>query len=408
MTHNQQQFDIIINGGGMVGLLLANALAPRKLSIAIIEAGEQQLTWKANNFDLRVSAITRASQQIFTTLNLWQEMAAMRISPFREMHVWDSTGDGVIHFDSAEIGQDCLGHIIENSVIQLVLRERLKNFDNIHWFQPAAPSQLEINEQQVSLTLDNGNEITARLIVGADGGQSWVRQQAGIAVQSTDYRQNAVVATVKTQLFHQETAWQRFMPTGPLAFLPLTDGYSSIVWSTTPEHAESLLAMDDDAFKHALAEGFDFQLGKILETSARAKFPLRGQHAKHYVKQHLVLIGDAAHTIHPLAGQGVNLGFADAATLAEVLIDSVKAKRDIGSLKTLRRYERWRKGDNLAMLSAMTGFKTLFGNNNAVLKTLRNNGLNITNSIAPVKNTIIRHAMGLAGDLPKLARCEPL
>ncbi len=408
MTHKQQQFDIIINGGGMVGLLLANALAMHKLSIAIIETGTRQPTWNREQFDLRVSAITRASQQIFTTLGIWQDMAAMRISPFREMHVWDSTGDGVIHFDSAEIGQDCLGHIIENSVIQLVLHQRLQSFDNVYLFQPASPSELQQNGERVVLTLDDEANITAKLLVGADGGQSWVRKQADIAVRATDYKQNAVVATVKTQLFHQETAWQRFMPTGPLAFLPLTDGYSSIVWSTTPEHADALLTMDDASFKQALAEGFDFKLGEILETSARAKFPLRGQHAKNYVKERLVLIGDAAHTIHPLAGQGVNLGFADAATLAEVLMDAVRANQDIGSLKALRRYERWRKGDNLAMLTAMTGFKTLFGNNNIALKSLRNTGLNITNNLLPVKNTIIRHAMGLDGDLPKLARSESL
>ena len=408
MTDNQQQFDIIINGGGMVGLLLANALAMHKLSIAIIESGTRQPAWNKDQFDLRVSAITRASQQIFTTLGVWQDMAAMRISPFREMHVWDSTGDGVIHFDSAEIGQDCLGHIIENSVIQLTLYQRLQSFDNVYWFQPASPSELQQSGERVVLTLDDEINITAKLLVGADGGQSWVRKQADIAVRATDYKQNAVVATVKTQLFHQETAWQRFMPTGPLAFLPLTDGYSSIVWSTTPEHADTLLSMDDESFKQALAEGFDFKLGEILETSARAKFPLRGQHAKNYVKERLVLIGDAAHTIHPLAGQGVNLGFADAATLAEVLMDAVRAKQDIGSLKALRRYERWRKGDNLAMLSAMTGFKTLFGNNNVALKSLRNTGLNITNNLLPVKNAIIRHAMGLDGDLPKLARSESL
>jgi len=408
MTDNQQQFDIIINGGGMVGLLLANALAMHKLSIAIIETGTRQPAWNKDQFDLRVSAITRASQQIFTTLGIWQDMATMRISPFREMHVWDSTGDGVIHFDSAEIGQDCLGHIIENSVIQLALYQHLQSFDNVYWFQPASPSELQLNGERVVLTLDDEANIAAKLLVGADGGQSWVRKQADIAVRATDYKQNAVVATVKTQLFHQETAWQRFMPTGPLAFLPLTDGYSSIVWSTTPAHADELLEMDDGSFKQALAEGFDYKLGEIIETSARAKFPLRGQHAKNYVKERLVLIGDAAHTIHPLAGQGVNLGFADAATLAEVLVDAVRAKQDIGSLKTLRRYERWRKGDNLAMLTAMTGFKTLFGNNNVALKSLRNTGLNIANNLLPVKNTIIRHAMGLDGDLPKLARRESL
>jgi len=408
MTDTHQQFDIVISGGGMVGLLLANALAPQGLSIAIIESSETLPGWNKTEFDMRVSAITRASQKILTTLGVWQDMADMRISPFREMHVWDSTGDGVIHFDSADIGQDCLGHIIENSVIQLALHQHLKTFNNIDWFQPATPSALVIDDEQVSLTLENEALITAKLLVGADGGQSWVRKQAGIAVRSTNYKQQAVVATVKTQLFHQETAWQRFMPSGPLAFLPLTDGYSSIVWSTTPEYADDLLAMDDNGFKQALAEGFDFKLGEILETSARAKFPLRAQHAQHYARERLVLIGDAAHTIHPLAGQGVNLGFADAATLAEVVVDAAKAKQDIGNLKILRRYERWRKGDNLAMLSAMTGFKNLFGNNNGVLKALRNTGLNITNNFSPVKNTIIRHAMGLEGDLPKLARSKPL
>jgi 2-octaprenylphenol hydroxylase len=408
MTDAHQQFDIVISGGGMVGLLLANALAPQGLSIAIIESSESQPGWNKDEVDMRVSAITRASQKILTTLGVWPGMAAMRISPFREMHVWDSTGGGVIHFDSADIGQDCLGHIIENNVIQLALHQHLKTFDNIYWFQPATPSALQIDAQQVSLTLDDEALITAKLLVGADGGQSWVRQQAGIAVRTTNYKQHAVVATVKTQLFHQETAWQRFMPTGPLAFLPLTEGYSSIVWSTTPEHADDLLSMNDDDFKQALAEGFDFKLGGILETSARAKFPLRAQHAQHYARERLVLIGDAAHTIHPLAGQGVNLGFADAATLAEVVVDALKAKQDIGNLKILRRYERWRKGDNLAMLSTMTGFKNLFGNNNGVLKVLRNTGLNITNNFSPMKNAIIRHAMGLEGDLPKLARSKPL
>jgi len=400
--------DIVINGAGMVGLLLANALAEHGLSIAIVEPAQQVPTWNQQQFDMRVSAITRASQHILTTLGIWQDIEAMRVSPFREMHAWDSTGDGVIHFDSADIGQAYLGHIIENSVIQTALYNHLKTFDNIHWFQPAVPAELAISQHNAVLLLDDQTQINARLIVGADGGRSWVREQAGITIQSTDYKQHAVVATVKTQLFHQETAWQRFLPTGPLAFLPLSDGYSSIVWSTTPDHAESLLAMDDDTFKQALAEGFGNKLGEIVETSERAKFPLRSQHAKQYVKDRLVLIGDAAHTIHPLAGQGVNLGFADAATLAEVILDTHKAGKDFASYKSLRRYERWRKGDNLAMLSAMTGFKTLFSNNNTVLKSLRNTGLNLTNNIAPIKNTIIRHAMGLEGDLPKLARRESL
>ena len=409
MSKNTKQYaDVIIAGGGMVGLVLANALAEHKLSIAIVESSEHKPAWNKEQFDLRTSAITRASQRILENIGVWSTMAAMRISPFREMHVWDATGDGSIHFDSADIGQDCLGHIIENSVIQLALYQQLQKRENVHWHQPAQPLELAFNDGDVSLQLDNDTMVNARIIIGADGGQSWIRQQAGIAVQGTDYKQHAVVATVKSERYHQDTAWQRFMPTGPLAFLPLTEGYSSIVWSTTPEHAASLIAIDDDTFKKALAEAFEFKLGDIIETSPRAGFPLRSQHARQYVQQRLALIGDAAHTIHPLAGQGANLGFADAATLAEVITDATQAGKDIGDYYVLRRYERWRKGENLAMLSAMTGFKSLFGNKNIFLKTIRNTGLNLTDSITPIKNIIIRHAMGLEGDLPKLARRQSL
>jgi 2-octaprenylphenol hydroxylase len=407
-TKPAESVDVVIAGGGMVGLVLANALAGHNLSVAIVESNKQPPTWDKAQFDLRTSAITRASQRILQSIGAWEAIAAMRISPFREMHVWDATGNGIIHFDSADIGQDCLGHIIENSVIQLALYQRLQSRGNIHWQQPAQPVDLAIGNDHVSLQLDNGATLNARLIVGADGGRSWVRQQAGIAVQANDYQQQAVVANVKSELYHRETAWQRFMPTGPLAFLPLTDGYSSIVWSTTPEHAAALIAMEDDEFKQALGEAFEFKLGAITQTSARAGFPLRSQHADHYVQQRLALIGDAAHTIHPLAGQGANLGFVDAATLAEVIVDATRARKDIGSYQLLRRYERWRKGDNLAMLTTMTGFKNLFSNSNRLLNVLRNTGLNLTNNVTPVKNLIIRHAMGLEGDLPRLARGQCL
>ena len=399
-----QHYDAIIVGGGMVGLVVAAALAKNRFNIAIVESSKQQPDWNSESFDLRVSAITRASQHILDSLGAWSKMESMRISPFRDMHVWDATGDGVIHFDSAEIGEPCLGHIIENSVIQTALYQVCQGFENIHWHQSVKPQQLMRGQKDIGLQLDNGELITATLVIGADGSNSWVRKTADIDINSTDYKQTAVVANVKTELSHQETAWQRFLPTGPLAFLPMSGGYSSIVWSTTPEQAEALLSMDEESFCKELAAAFDHKLGDILETSKRAKFPLRSQHAKQYVQDRLALVGDAAHTIHPLAGQGVNLGFADAASLAEILIDYKQKKKDFGSHHVLRRYERWRKGENLTMLTAMTGFKTLFSNKNSVLMTLRNTGLNITNSITPVKNIIIRNAMGLTGDLPEMAR----
>ena len=388
----------------MVGLVLAKALAEQNFNIAVIESSEHIPEWHPETFDLRVSAITRASQHILESLGAWPKIEAMRCSPFRDMHVWDATGDGVIHFDSAEIGESCLGNIVENSVIQSALYQACQLHSNIHWYQAVKPLDLIIEQSNTQLQLDNGVTLSAALIVGADGGNSWVRKMSAISVDSSDYKQTAVVATVKTELSHQETAWQRFLPTGPLAFLPLTDGYSSIVWSTTPKHAEELISMDDSSFCKELTKSFAHKLGNILETSNRMKFPLRSQHAQQYVKHRLALVGDAAHTIHPLAGQGVNLGFADAASLAEVLMNARIKNKDPGDILTLRRYERWRKGENLTMLTAMTGFKNLFSNENPVLSTIRNVGLNITDSITPVKNLIIRHAMGLAGDLPKLAR----
>jgi 2-octaprenylphenol hydroxylase len=408
LAQEQQKHDVIIVGAGMVGLVLAQALADHGLKIALVESNKQQAKWDEQHVGQRVSAITQASQHILEALGAWTTIEKMRISPFRDMHVWDATGDGVIHFDSAEIGKSYLGHIVENSAIQTALYNTCKNHDNISWHQPAKPEKITADKRQISLHLVGGSILDAKLIVGADGGNSWVRKSANIEVKSTDYKQTAVVATVKTQQHHKETAWQRFLPTGPLAFLPLNDGYSSIVWSTSPDNADELISMNDNIFCEELAKSFGHQLGNITETSTRAKFPLRSQHALQYTKDRLVLVGDAAHTIHPLAGQGVNLGFADAASLAEIIIDATLAKKDCGRLETLRRYERWRKGENLAMLTAMTGFKTLFSNENSFLTAIRNMGLNMTNSVAPVKNTIIRHAMGLSGDLPKLARNSSL
>ncbi|MDX1253090.1 MAG: UbiH/UbiF/VisC/COQ6 family ubiquinone biosynthesis hydroxylase [Gammaproteobacteria bacterium] len=399
-------YDIVITGAGMVGAALACALGSSGLRIAVIEA--QPLPAEihpGDEYDLRVSAITRASQRIFESMGAWDSMRARRVSPFRDMHVWDATGNGEIHFDSAEIGEDTLGHIIENRVIQLALLERMRALDNVELILPARLMEFATHTDSVELRLDDGRCLTARLAVGADGAESHLRRLAGIATRGWKYQQKALVATVQTELPHRETAWQRFLPTGPLAFLPLADGRSSIVWSTTPEQADALLAMDERSFLAELERAFDAKLGRMIASPGpRAAFPLRLQHATAYTALRIALIGDAAHIIHPLAGQGVNLGLLDAATLAEVVLDAQRAGKDIGALATLRRYERRRKGGNLAMMAAMDGFKRLFGNDLVPLKLLRNIGLNLTNAATPVKNVIVRHAMGLSGDLPRMAR----
>jgi len=396
-------YDIIIVGGGMVGAASALALGGSGLRVAVIEARAAQPYDAGADADLRVSAITQASQRIFTALGVWQTMAARRISPFREMRVWDAAGSGAIHFDSADIGTATLGWIIENQIIQSALWEGLAAQSNIEVICPALPVEVSLAEDVARLVLDNGRMLNARLIVAADGADSRVREMAGIATQGWRYDQQGVVATVTPQRSHQDTAWQRFLPDGPLALLPLGNGRCSIVWSTSPAQAERLLALDEDAFCQELSVASEGMLGDIVATGPRAAFPLRLQHARDYVRPRLALIGDAAHCVHPLAGQGVNLGLLDAAALAEVLLDARQAGRDIGVLKTLRRYERWRKGDNLLMMGVMDGFKRLFGAAWSPVRLVRNAGLTFTDNMQPVKNLIMRRAMGLAGDLPRLA-----
>ena len=405
MKMPETDYDLIIAGGGMVGSALACALGAADLKIALLEGGPLERIRPGMELDSRVSAINRASQRIFAAVGAWDGMAAWRVSPFRDMRVWDATGFGGIHFDSADLGEPLLGWIIENRVIQYALLERARQLPAVDLRCPAALETAEpLPGNGWRVRISDGREFTARLLVGADGASSRIRQLADIQTGGWSYGQNAVVANVRTAEPHRETAWQRFLPTGPLAFLPLHDGRCSIVWSTTPERADSLLALDERDFGAALAEAFDQRLGAIVEIGPRAAFPLRLQHARAYVKPGIALIGDAAHVVHPLAGQGVNLGLLDAATLAEVVSDAIAAGHDCSSFKTLRRYERWRKGDNLLMLGVMDGFKRLFGNPLPPVRLLRNIGINLTDAVGPLKNRIARRAMGLEGDLPKLAR----
>jgi len=397
------QCDIVIVGGGMVGTALAAALRDSEIQIVLLE-GAQPAQWTADDYDLRVSAITRASERILQSAGAWQGISQRRVSPFTDMQVWDAGGDGSIHFDSADIGEPYLGHIVENSVIVDALREVVRQAGNIDCrtgFQFTGYSQAD---DSLYVTLDDGGIIECSLLIGADGRQSAVREAAGITVQGHSYGQHALVATVSTTLDHQHTAWQRFLPGGPLAFLPLADGRCSIVWSTTPDQAAELVELDDELFCEQLGSAFAHKLGEISATSGRACYPLIQQHAQSYIADHVVLIGDAAHAIHPLAGQGVNLGFLDAAALAEILCQAAQRKRPLSDPQALARYQRWRKGDNLSMMWSMTALKQLFGTQSAPLRLLRNMGLSAVNGAGPVKQGIIRHAMGLTGDLPRMAR----
>ncbi|WPL15446.1 2-octaprenyl-3-methyl-6-methoxy-1,4-benzoquinol hydroxylase [Thiorhodovibrio winogradskyi] len=398
-----EQVDIAIVGGGMVGAALACACRDLGLRIAVIDAQPPRRDWSAGDIDLRVSALSRASQNLLSRLGAWPRMLELGVSPYREMIVWDAPdsgpGGGTLHFDSADLGEPDLGHIVENRVIRLALWEQLEQAENISLLCPAKVEALEMDRDGACLLLD-GNQsdnrrLTARLLIGADGRDSRVRAALGIGCETVLYDQQAIVATVTPGHWHRETAWQRFLPTGPLAFLPLADGRCSIVWSAEQTRAEELLAMDDDRFARELETAFDRRLGPIRAVGPRASFGLRRSHALRYVQDRAALIGDAAHAIHPLAGQGVNLGFLDVAALHDALAHAHRHGRDIASPAILRRHERARRGENEHMLLAMDAIKRLFSNANPLLAAARGLGLTAVNQLPVLKQRLMREAMGL-------------
>ncbi|MEN8169781.1 MAG: UbiH/UbiF/VisC/COQ6 family ubiquinone biosynthesis hydroxylase [Pseudomonadota bacterium] len=401
MAHD---FDLLIVGGGMVGASLACALGNSPLRVGVVESHPAQTEWPEESYDIRVSAITRATEKVFQMVGAWDGMVSRRITPYAAMQVWDATGSGSIGFDCADLGEKNLGYIIENRVILAALLERMSEFGNIELFCPTQVSALQRDETAATLTLDDGRSFTSSLIVGADGANSWVREQAGITTTGWPYEQTAVVATIKTAQHHKGVAYQRFMPEGPLAFLPMPGGLSSIVWSTTPERAAELSEMEEGQFLAQLQQAFGDKLGEMESTGPRGAFPLLLRHANRYSDERLVLVGNAAHAIHPLAGQGLNLGVSDIAALAEVLLAAYAEKQGIGELSVLRRYERWRKADNVTVMAAMDGFKRLFSNDIVALKLVRNLGLTLADNAGPAKNMMMRRALGLSGDLPRLSR----
>jgi 2-octaprenylphenol hydroxylase len=387
-----KHYDVIINGGGMVGATLACLLAQAGRDVAVIEAFEAKPFSKDDEYDLRVSAISRASQKALIKAGAWDDILAMRASPYEAMNVWDEAGDGNVRFEASELGEPDLGHIIENRIIQLGLAKAIQGLESATLYQPNKLQSFVVSADKVVVKLDNNKEISAPLLVGADGANSQVRQQAGIDFERDDYGQSGLVAVVKTEKSHEFTAWQRFQSTGPLAFLPLSDGSSSIVWTLPSDRADYYLSLSKNDFKAALAEALDYKLGNITKVSKRAAFPLKGSQAESLIADRIALVGDAAHTIHPLAGQGVNLGLKDAVELANKLIQT---SGDLGSHKLLRRYERARRGDNLLTMRAMEGFRLLFGHSASPVKTVRNAGMNLFNQIPNIKNEVMRRAMGL-------------
>ncbi|NCF82157.1 MAG: ubiquinone biosynthesis protein UbiH [Proteobacteria bacterium] len=389
----------------MTGATLACALAKAGLRVAVIEASDPPPP-PGDERQLRVSAISRASERVLRAIDVWDALPLERAGVFREMRVWDATGSGSVHFDSADIGSDALGHVVENDVIQRGLNTRMGSLDTLKLHRPEELQDMQVEKSRVTLRL-GGTRLHARLVVAADGSRSRVRELAGIQCDVGDYGQQAVVATVRTELWHRETAWQRFLPDGPLAFLPLPGNLCSIVWSTLPEHAQALLTATDESFAAAVEEAFESRLGGLEAVAGRGVFPLRHLHARAYIADRVALVGDAAHTVHPLAGQGANLGLQDAAALAEILYANWSRDRDLGRRMNLRPYERWRKGRNLLMQRGMSGFQWLFGSRLEPVRVARNLGLSMVDGSPPLKRMFMRYASGYGGERPRMAQARP-
>ena len=394
----------------MVGAAVACSLGGSSLKVAVIESSPPQVFSPDQPHDLRVSALSIASKNILETVGAWGGVVNRRLCPFRRMRVWETAGD--TEFCSDDINYPELGYIVENRVTQLALLERLQDFENIELICPATINKINYSAEKQSehseVELGNGRILAAKVLVAADGGQSRVRQTVGLGVTSWDYKQHALVIYIETDYGQQDITWQRFVPSGPQAFLPLTGHYGSIVWYNSPDEVNRLKALSNADLMHELVAAFPDCLGKVNAILGTASFPLKRQHAQEYVKPGVVLVGDAAHMINPLAGQGVNIGLLDAAALGEVLVEAHKQGLELGDLSVLKRYEKLRRNENLKMMTVMDVFYRVFSNQVLPVKFLRNLGLGLAERISPAKNKVMRSAMGLEGNLPKLARGEPI
>ncbi|EHX7317488.1 FAD-dependent 2-octaprenylphenol hydroxylase [Escherichia coli] len=399
-----QSVDVAIVGGGMVGLAVACGLQGSGLRVAVLEQRVPEPLAADAPPQLRVSAINAASEKLLTRLGVWQDILSRRASCYHGMEVWDKDSFGHISFDDQSMGYSHLGHIVENSVIHYALWNKAQQSSDITLLAPAELQQVAWGENETFLTLKDGSMLTARLVIGADGANSWLRNKADIPLTFWDYQHHALVATIRTEEPHDALARQVFHGEGILAFLPLSDPHlCSIVWSLSPEEAQRMQQASEDEFNRALNIAFDNRLGLCKVESARQVFPLTGRYARQFAAHRLALVGDAAHTIHPLAGQGVNLGFMDAAELIAELKRLHRQGKDIGQYIYLRRYERSRKHSAALMLAGMQGFRDLFSGTNPVKKLLRDIGLKLADTLPGVKPQLIRQAMGL-NDLPEWLR----
>lgn len=396
-------YDVVIVGAGPIGAAMALALRDSSLRIALLDSQpllENLQPLAGAEFDPRVSAITPGSQALFEALGVWSAMQQSRVSPYTHMHVREADGTANINFCAADIHATALGHIVENRVIVAAMHEQLRQQPRLDCLMPASVVALDNSPDAAVLTLQGGLQLSARLVIAADGAQSPVRHLAGFNTREWDYEHEAIVCSVRTEKHHQQCARQIFMDQGVLAFLPLAvigdeaGHWCSIVWSVMPTTAQPLMTMDDKDFCKALSLASEHWLGEVTQSSKRFSFSLRQRHALEYVNNRVVLIGDAAHSIHPLAGQGANLGLADVQALSGELALIGSTGRDPADPILLARYQRSRKPHNMSMMLLMEGFKRLYAGQPLPIRWLRNTGMRAVEHSPLIKNQLIRAAMG--------------
>lgn len=410
------KYDLVMVGAGIAGASAAVALAKDGLSVALVDSQDPRAEPATKNkssvddFSARVSAITPANAQWLDDIGVWTHLKSEQVQPYANMEVWEELGSGRIQFDALDYQRPCLGYIVENSALLNACFDALDTISDgkaVDSYFGARIRAIHFNQQQKAreLIFEDDTLLSAKLLIGADGANSFVRRTLNIPTREWDYQQSAIVCTVETEKSHEQTAWQRFSERGPVAYLPLRDTlraedarhshFSSIVWSLDTEQARLMYSLDNKAFSTALAKELEGRLGQIKTVSERFMFPLRQRHAKSYVAEQAVLLGDAAHTIHPLAGQGLNLGLNDVHALVGIIEDAQRKGYELAHPVLLKRYQRQRKGENLAMMLGMEGFKRLFGSGDPLLRLLRNTGVNTVNEHTFIKRQIATRAMGL-------------